>query len=34
MPEEWALQRVPGRPARAISGSVTEGGIAGSVLGK
>ena len=34
MPEECALQSVPGRPARAISGSVTDGGIAGSVRGK
>ena len=34
MPEEWALQSVPGRPARAISGPVTSGGIAGSVRGK
>ena len=25
MPEAWALQSVPGRPARAISGSVTDG---------
>ena len=34
MPEEWALQRVPGRRARSISGPVTSGGIAGSVRGK
>ena len=34
MPEACALQSVPGSPARAISGSVTACGIAGSVRGK
>ena len=34
IPDEWALQSVPGRPARAISGAVTSAGIAGSVRGK
>ena len=34
MPEECALQSVPGRPPRSMIGPVTEAGIAGSVCGK
>ena len=34
IPEEWALQRVPGRRARSMSGPVTEAGIAGLGAGE